>query len=197
MSEPRVNIEIEAGRIEIEVFTDLAPRAGRYFLDLVTQGAYDGCTFYRSTTLGVAHGPRLVQGGPLGRVLAPTSGTRPSPARRLPLLDGFETTADSGMRHEAGVVSLARDLADTGHAIPEFFICLGVIPQLDFGGRREPDDRGFPAFGRVTQGLGLVEDIAARPTGGRSAIARLEGEILSDQVGIDRIAQRLGRNSPP
>ena len=96
MSDPRVSIEIEAGEIVIEVSASRAPRAADYFLGLVASGTYDGCTFYRSTTLGVPNGPRLVQAGPLGRWVAPTDGAQTSSAKRPDLLEVFETTTDSG-----------------------------------------------------------------------------------------------------
>ena len=191
MRDASVVIETSAGEIAVDVFAQTAPRTSSYFLGLVSDGAYDGSTLYRSTTLGVENGPRLVQGGPLARVFAPGGPVVGPAPKRFDLLPDFETTADTGLRHTAGTLSLARDLASTGHAIPEFFVCLGDFPQLDAGGRSEPDERGFPAFGQVTRGLALVEDIAGRATGGSSSIERLEGEVLSSQVRIPRIALQI------
>ncbi len=151
--------------------------------------AYDGSSFYRSTSLGVPNGPRLVQGGPLARWFAPEAPAQAPESKRLDLLPEFETTTDTGLRHTTGTLSMARDLLETGHVIPELFVCLGSFPELDAGGRTEPDERGFPAFGRVTDGLDLLEDIARRPTDGRSRIDRLEGEILSEPVRIRRIVR--------
>ncbi|MEM9173774.1 MAG: peptidylprolyl isomerase [Myxococcota bacterium] len=187
---PRVRLITEAGEIEIAVDVARAPGVARYFLDLIEAGHYDGARFYRSTTLGDAGGPRLIQGGPLARWFAP--GNEPEPARapgaeakaRPAMLETFETTAESGLHHVTGTVSLARDLIETGAALPELFICLGAFPTLDFGGRREPDERGFPAFGLVCAGLDVAAAIAARPTAGPSRVARLEGEVLSEPVAI-------------
>ncbi len=186
----RVVIDSGTGEIALEVLTHRAPRAASYFLERVASGAYDGSSFYRSTRLDVPEGPRLIQAGPLGRVLAPGSGSGSGPPSTPPLLEDFETTADSGLLHEEGVVSLARDLLGTGHVLPEFFLCLGRFPQLDFEGRSEPDSRGFPALGRGVSGLEVVEAIASRPTGGPTPVARLEGEILSEPVPIHRMRIR-------
>lgn len=193
MSDHTVVIEIESGEIVLDVFQNRAPQAANYFLGLVARGAYDGSTFYRSTTLGITDGPRLVQAGPLGGVLAPDDSAATSTTKRPELLPSFESTVDSGLAHTSGTLSMARDLLDTGQVIPEFFLCLGPFPQLDAGGRHEPDERGFPAIGRIVRGLNLVEDIASSATGGRTPVPMLDGEILSKQVRIHRMwAQPAG-----
>ena len=54
---------------------------------------------------------------------------------------------------------------DTG--TNEFFICVGDQPQLDFGGKRNPDGQGFAAFGRVVRGMDVVKKIGSTRTGDR------------------------------
>ncbi len=66
-----------------------------------------------------------------------------------------ESTRETGLRHFDGTVSMARSVP--GSAASEFFICIGDQPELDFGGRRNPDGQGFAAFGRVTQGRDVVQ----------------------------------------
>ena len=56
---------------------------------------------------------------------------------------------------------MARDGADT--ATSDFFICIGDQPELDFGGKRNPDGQGFAAFGRVTKGMDIVRKIQTQP----------------------------------
>jgi cyclophilin family peptidyl-prolyl cis-trans isomerase len=85
---------------------------------------------------------------------------------------------------KGGTVSLARDLVDTGFALPEIFICLGDFPQLDFGGRAQPDELGFPAFGEVVIGRDIAEKIAESETAGTARIGMLEGQILTRAVAI-------------
>lgn len=189
-----VVLETAAGEIAIEVLAECVPRTAAWFRSLVERGDYDGSAFYRSTTLAVPDGPRLIQGGPLHEALtghASASAPSAGPSGRGELLEEIETTAHTGIRHGRGTVSLARDLLNTGFVLPELFICLGDFPQLDYGGRSEPDERGFPAFGQVTAGLDAVERIAAAETAGATPIERLRGEILTRPVAIWRVAERF------
>lgn len=189
---PRVTLATPLGEIELELFEDRARQTTRFFLDLIESGAYDGTAFYRSTSLGNESGPRLIQGGPLHNVL---TGSRPrlveySAAEKLPAI---ESTSLTGLKHTEGTVSMARDLAATGHVLPDLFICLGDFPQLDEGGRTQPDTQGFPAFGRVTAGLDVVRRIAESPTGGATWTGRLKGEILSEPVVIQSVSVQRGK----
>jgi peptidyl-prolyl cis-trans isomerase A (cyclophilin A) len=60
---------------------------------------------------------------------------------------------------------MARSDPDT--ATHSFFICVGDQPELDFGGRRNPDGQGFAAFGRVVAGMVLVREIHDMPADGQ------------------------------
>jgi len=62
---------------------------------------------------------------------------------------------------------MARNGPDTATA--SFSIVIGDQPEMDFGGRRNPDGQGFAAFGRVVRGLDVVKAIQASPTGQRGA----------------------------
>lgn len=186
MPDPEVVLETELGEIALELSATRAPRTTAWFLDVVASGAYDGCSFYRSTSLDVPSGPKLIQGGPLASVLAPSAPAVPGARRSFELLEDFETTARTGLRHEEGSLSLARDLLGTGHALPELFLCLGRFAQLDTGGRSEPDDRGFPAFGRIARGLDVAQRIADGETNGATPVAMLAGQILTRPVRIER-----------
>lgn len=191
----QILLETRLGAITIEVFDTKAPRTAAYFLGLIDRGGYDGTSFYRSTNLGVADGPRLIQGGPLGGILA-DSIAKPANVElggSAFSLEEIETTSRTGLQHRAGTVSLARDLIDTGFALPEIFICLGDFPQLDFGGRSQPDDQGFPAFGEVVDGLDIAAEIADRETTGKTRVEMLEGQILASPVTIARAI----RANPP
>ena len=46
-----------------------------------------------------------------------------------------------------------------GTASSEFFICIGNQPELDYGGKRNPDGQGFAAFGKVIKGMKVVRKI--------------------------------------
>jgi len=76
-----------------------------------------------------------------------------------------ETTAESGILHTDGVISMAR--WEPGTATSEFFICVGDQPELDYGGRRNPDGQGFAAFGKVIKGMNVVKKIHVQPADGQ------------------------------
>ena len=73
---------------------------------------------------------------------------------------------------------MARDGPDT--ATSDFFICIGDQPELDFGGKRNPDGQGFAAFGRVVKGMDVVKKIQQAPA---------EGQTLKPPVKIVKIAR--------
>lgn len=164
---PRVVIETEKGAIVVEVDLARAPVTAANFLCYVDAGLYDGSTFHRTVTL--ANQPRdavrieVIQGGQLAG------------KRELPPI-AHETTATTGLRHLDGVISMARD--KPGTAASSFFFCINDQPELDFGGRRNPDGQGFAAFGRVVAGMDVVRTIQGLPA---------EGQQLEPAVGIIRV----------
>ena len=68
-----------------------------------------------------------------------------------------ETTNITGLSHKNGTISMAR--LDPGTASSEFFICINEQPELDYGGKRNPDGQGFAAFGQVIKGMHIVKNI--------------------------------------
>ena len=168
---PRVLLTTELGVIEVDVDPVRAPITSANFLRYVDAGLYDGSTFHRTVTM--SNQPRdavrieVVQGGQLPgvREFAPIA---------------HETTATTGLRHLDGVISMARD--KPGTAASSFFFCINDQPELDFGGRRNPDGQGFAAFGRVVAGMDVVRAIQGLPA---------EGQQLKPPVRIISV-RRLG-----
>ena len=81
---------------------------------------------------------------------------------------------------------MARDGPDT--ATSDFFICIGDQPELDFGGKRNPDGQGFAAFGAWSKGMDVVRKIQAAPA---------EGQTLKPpRVIIEQIAVAASTSSP-
>jgi peptidyl-prolyl cis-trans isomerase A (cyclophilin A) len=77
----------------------------------------------------------------------------------------LETTKETGLHHENGTLSMARD--EPNSATSEFFICIGDQPSLDYGGKRNPDGQGFAAFGKVIKGMDVVRKIQMQPAVGQ------------------------------
>ena len=169
--EVHIVLETELGDIEVAVDTGRAPVSGGDFLEYVDQGLYEGASFYRTVM------PANDNGTP---VISVIQGGVQDPARQLPPVP-HETTAETGLRHEDGVISLARSEPGTGGG-SAFFICIGDQPSLDFGGMRNPDGLGFAAFGRVVRGMDVVRAIHGREANAPSDSAYTAGQILTDPV---------------
>ena len=183
---PKVTLETALGRIVIEVFEDRAPKNAAYFLEFVDNGDYDGGSFYRAggSVSASAKSSRIIQGGFLWNAATGEFSLEHDGAR-VNTLPEFDTTEESGIKHVRGTVSLARDILASGDGIPEFFICTGESPVFDVDGRTEPDTRGFPAFGKVIEGMDVVEKIAAQPADGVSKAEVVKGQILTHPVSIE------------
>jgi len=74
---------------------------------------------------------------------------------------------------------MARDGPDS--AMSDFFICVGDQPELDFGGKRNPDGQGFAAFGRVVKGMDVVKKIQA---------SKADGQTLTPPVKIIKVTRK-------
>jgi peptidyl-prolyl cis-trans isomerase A (cyclophilin A) len=92
-----------------------------------------------------------------------------------------EPTSLTGLRHRNGTISIARDAVGTGTA-GAFFICIGDQPELNFGGRRNPDGQGFAAFGHVASGMKLIRAMGALKTQGPPGSSA--GELIASPVQI-------------
>jgi peptidyl-prolyl cis-trans isomerase A (cyclophilin A) len=154
---PRVRLETELGSIEIEIDSVAAPRTSANFLRYLDGGWYRNGLFHRTVTLAnQPDNPVKIE------VIQASADTSRRPGfEPIPL----ERTSVTGLAHRAGTVSMARAGPDT--ARDQFFICVTDQPELDFGGKRNPDGQGFAAFGRVVSGMNVVRSIQARPAQGQ------------------------------
>jgi peptidyl-prolyl cis-trans isomerase A (cyclophilin A) len=174
----RVRMVTDLGPIVIELYPDKAPITVGNFLAYADQHLFDGGVFYRTVSPNNDNNPaviNVIQGG-LNR------DDSPLPAIR------HETTKVTGILHTDGVISMARDAPGT--ATSEFFICLGDNPALDFGGARNKDGQGFAAFGKVVEGMDVVQAIHDAPTASTADDPYMKGQIIEKPVEI----QKLGRN---
>jgi peptidyl-prolyl cis-trans isomerase A (cyclophilin A) len=151
----KVRIKTSLGSITLELYADKAPITVANFLRYVDEKRYDGGKFYRvvrmdnQTTSPVKI--EVIQGG-----------LQNDSAKMLPPIQQ-ETTNKTGIRHTDGAISVARSAPNSGGS--EFFICVNDQPELDFGGKRNPDGNGFAAFGKVIKGMDVVRKIQQGETG--------------------------------
>lgn len=184
-SENLVVLETSVGTMTLKLDTVRAPKTSAYFLSIVDAGLYNGATFYRSASLDEHPEVQLIQGGILVNALTQT-GPISASQFDMPVLQDIESTDQTGIRHQRGILSFARDLLDTGVVIPELVIYLRDASWADQGVRTVPDDRGFPAFGTIIDGMDVVEVIAQQDTKGATSIDFLRGQILTHPIVIER-----------
>jgi peptidyl-prolyl cis-trans isomerase A (cyclophilin A) len=149
-----VLIETEMGVIEAEIDTVRAPISGNNFLRYVDAGLFDGGRFHRVVKKNPDNQPQNVVKIEVIQA-ARREGTEGFPP--IPL----ERTSVTGLAHKDGTLSMARSEPDSGTS--HFSICVGDQPDLDFGGKRNPDGQGFAAFGRVVSGMAIVYKIQGAP----------------------------------
>ena len=149
-----VVIETDAGVMLLDLDYEKAPISTCNFVMYVRLGDYDQGSFFRSVVAATNANPN-----PIDVIQAATPrGSDDSARPAIPL----ERTRDTGLRHVAGAISMARDGPDT--ATSSFFIVTQDTPSLDFGGGRNPDGQGFAVFGHLVSGLDVARQIQAMPT---------------------------------
>lgn len=136
-------ITTDLGVIRFEFFFEKAPKHVQQFVRLARSGFYDGSAFHRVIARG------LVQGGD---PLLKDAGT---PRARWGT-GGLNQIADefSDVKHVKGVVSTVRIPGKANSGGTQFFICYSAQPQLD---------GQFSAFGQVTEGMEVVQQISLAP----------------------------------
>lgn len=126
------------GTIELELYQDIAPNTVANFITLAKDGFYNGLIFHRVIP------DFMIQGGdPDGKG---TGGPGYSIKGEF-TNNGFQ----NDLKHEAGVISMARTMYDMDSAGSQFFICTATKPSLD---------GDYAAFGKVTAGLEVARAIA-------------------------------------
>lgn len=150
----RTRVDTPLGPFVIEVDTAVAPITVANYLAYVDAHQLDKAWVYRLVSLAnQPQSPHKIEVVQWGLNL-------PDEAPPLRPAIAHETTKQTGLRHRDGTISMARGAPGTATA--EFFICIGDQPELDFGGRRNPDGQGFAAFGQVVQGMDVVRALHAR-----------------------------------
>lgn len=133
------------GDFTIELYPDKAPITVENFLSYVDAGFYDNTIFHR-----VIPG-FVIQGGGFTEDM-----------RQKPTEAPIKNEADNGLKNERGTLSMART-SDINSATSQFFVNLKDNAFLDHGSR----DFGYAVFGKVVEGMDVIDKIAKVPTGNR------------------------------
>ncbi|MHC4149284.1 MAG: peptidylprolyl isomerase [Planctomycetota bacterium] len=136
----KVKLETSMGDIVIELEREKTPVTVENFLRYVEKGFYDGTIFHRVI-------PKfMIQGGGF------TADMKDKPTE-APIVN----EASGGLKNERGTIAMART-NDPESATSQFFINHGDNPNLNYGGAAGP---GYAAFGKVVEGMEVVDAIAA------------------------------------
>ena len=148
---PIVVVETSLGNLTIELLQSDAPKSVENFLAYVNDGFFEGTVFHRVIQ------QFMIQSGGMTADLSPKR-TRPP----------IENEARNGVTNARGTVAMARtNVVDSGTS--QFFIStVDNARSLDHRGL-EPSEYGYAVFGRVTDGMDVVDAIAAVETGTRGA----------------------------
>ena len=156
-----VRIDTDHGAIVLALDAAHAPKTVANFLKYVDGGYYTGGRFHRATRPD-NYKPAPPDRPPMQIIQGGINPERAAEAKAAIPPVPLERTTVTGLKHVAGVVSMARGAeADSGTS--DFFILLDDQPSMDVGGKRYPDGQGFAAFGRVVEGLDVVRKINAQP----------------------------------
>ena len=135
-------IEMENGKeIELELYPEHAPITVKNFEKLVGEGFYDGLTFHR-----VIRGFMIQGGDPLGNGMGGSDDKIKGEFR--------SNGVNNPIKHTRGVLSMARSM-NPNSASSQFFIMHEDAPHLD---------GQYAAFGKVVNGMDVVDEIASYPT---------------------------------
>ncbi len=143
---PRVALETSLGRIVIELTPERTPVTVDNFLRYVREGFYDGTVFHR-----VIRG-FMIQGGGFDRRF-----------RQRPTHPPIENEAKRALSNRRGTIAMART-SNPHSATAQFFINTVDNPRLDYHGPTATT-WGYAVFGRVVEGMPVVDRIESLPTG--------------------------------
>lgn len=146
MDMPYVELETSMGNIVIELNQEKAPNTVANFIDYVKSGHYDGTIFHRVIN------DFMVQGGGMDANMKEKSNNRP-----------IQNEADNGLKNDVGTIAMART-SDPHSATSQFFINVKNNDFLNHTGKN-PQGWGYAVFGKVTQGMDVVNKIKGVPTG--------------------------------
>jgi peptidyl-prolyl cis-trans isomerase A (cyclophilin A) len=167
-----IRIVTEMGDVVAQLYSERAPVTVANFLRYVDAGAFDGSRFYRVVRADNQPDDSV-------RIAVVQGGIRRDAERYPPI--PLERTSETGLTHVDGTLSMARNDPDTARG--DFSIMVGDQPELDFGGRRNPDGQGFAAFGHVVEGMEVVRRMNAAPA---------DRQTLTPPIRIERIERITG-----
>ena len=143
-ADPQVDVRTSMGTIRVELYPAKAPKSVENFLQYVKDGHYNGTIFHR-----VIPG-FMIQGGGMTKDMSQKKTRAPIPIE-----------SKNGLKNDVGTLAMART-NDPNSATSQFFINVNKNDFLNYPGQ---DGNGYTVFGKVVEGMDVVNKIVAVPTG--------------------------------
>ena len=162
---PTVILHTNKGPITIELLQDDAPISVKNFLDYARSGHYNGTIFHRVIS------NFMIQGGGFDQDFNQKSTNEP-----------ITNEADNGLSNARGTVAMARTKMPHS-ATAQFFINVQDNTPLNHRGKQSGGSWGYAVFGRVTEGMEVVDEIRRVETGRRGP----HSDVPLENVVIERV----------
>jgi cyclophilin family peptidyl-prolyl cis-trans isomerase len=148
---PIVRFSTSTGDFSAEIFADKAPITAENFLSYIKEGFFDGLIFHRVI-------PRfMIQGGGFDKDMKQKKSKAP-----------IKNEATNGLKNKTGTLAMARtNVVDS--ATSQFFINVADNQRLNFKDA-SPQGYGYTVFGKVIEGMDVVNKIAKAPKGATGAV---------------------------
>ncbi|PID60415.1 peptidylprolyl isomerase [candidate division KSB3 bacterium] len=156
---PQVRLETNKGRIVLELDPQAAPKTVENFLAYVRAGHYDGTIFHRVIK------DFMIQGGGFTEEMTQKKTHTP-----------VENEADNGLKNDRGTIAMART-SDPHSASSQFFINTVHNDFLNFQ-NKSAQGWGYCVFGKVIEGMDVVDTIERVETGSRGAHQNVPKELI-------------------
>ncbi|HET9033450.1 MAG TPA: peptidylprolyl isomerase [Dokdonella sp.] len=163
---PKVLIKTSLGDITVELDAEKAPKSVENFLQYAKDGFYAGTIFHRVI------GNFMIQGG----------GFTPD-LHQKPTRPSITNEAKNGLSNKRGTLAMART-PDPNSATAQFFINLVDNRNLDFVSDERAETWGYAVFGKVIEGMDVVDKIAAVPTGPKGPF---RSDVPTTDVTIEKV----------
>lgn len=164
-AQPIVRIDTNLGSISLALYPDKAPKTVENFLFYVREGFYVGTIFHRVIP------SFMIQGGGFDQALVQKPTNQP-----------IINEAANSLKNEIGTIAMART-SDPHSATSQFFINVANNSFLNYSSPTA-QGYGYTVFGKVIEGMDIVNKIAALPTGPRGIFAK---DVPKDMVVIKAV----------
>lgn len=175
-----VKMQTSKGDIYLELYPDKAPLSVANFLAYANEGFYDGTVFHRVISTF------MIQGGGYTESL-----------ERKATKEPIQNEANNGLKNLKGTIAMAR-LPDPHSATSQFFINVQDNASLNHTGEQNTNTWGYTVFGKVVEGMDVVNEIRFTPTAGKMPFRKdvpIETVMIESVKVVDKLPEEAAPTS--